>query len=134
MENQESLDVLCKQYFYAKQAEADFKKRRIALEEEIARRIATKDEGAEHVQTELFKVTITSKLTRALDEKEWDRIKQNVPDGMSPVRYKPELDLKKFRAIEAANPALFAMVSRAVSARPAKATVKVEQIMEEAAA
>jgi len=128
-----NLENLCGKLHRAKQREADVKQERVRLEKEIAAIVATKMEGTDKVVAGMFQVTVASKLTHRLDLKEWAKIEGSIPEGLSPLVYKPSLDLKKYRAIEAANPALFAMVSRAVTTKSAKASVKVEQIEQEAA-
>jgi hypothetical protein len=128
-----NLENLCEQLHRAKQLEKDMKQERIRLEQEITAIVATKMEGTDKMAAGKFQVTVASKLTHRLDLREWANIEGSMPEGLSPLVYKPSLDLKKYRAIETANPALFAMVSRAVTTKPAKALVKVEHIEQEAA-
>ena len=92
----------------------------------IAQLIKTPMEGTAQTVTKFFKVTTTGKLTRKLDLKAWNKIKDSVPEDLQPVKVKVEIDLKKLRALEQANPEVFKQVSRAIETKEGNTGVKVE--------
>ncbi|MBK8974128.1 MAG: hypothetical protein IPM37_23215 [Hahellaceae bacterium] len=121
--------ALCEQYVSAqahlKTAQAIFAE----AEEALVKAIGVKEEGTLTVTIDdQFKVSTTGKINRSLSESVWDAIKSQIPEPLAKrlVRYKPALDLKELRYIELNEPAYFALVSKAITAKPAKASVSVK--------
>jgi len=121
--DKEKLEGLCADLLSIKEREDHYKQRRIEVESNIAAMLATKDEGTDKTEAGRYLVTVTSKLTRTLDYEAYLAIESGLPEGVRCVRLKPELDLKKLRALEMVDPNLPAHF---VSTKPAKAAVKVE--------
>lgn len=117
------LEVLCNSLVFFKEKEEEYKAERVAAEAEIAAMLATKDEGTDKAEAGKYRVTVTSKLTRTLDYEAYLAIESGLPEGVRCVRLKPELDIKKLRALEMVDPDLPAHF---VTTKPAKASVKVE--------
>lgn len=92
----------------------------------IAQIVDTPQEGTAQTITKYFKVTTTGKLTRKLDVKIWNEIKDEIPEEYHPVRTKLEIDLKKLRAIEQANKEVFQKIARAIDTKEGNTGVKVE--------
>jgi hypothetical protein len=108
-----------------KEQELFIKEERTKLENDIATAIATKDEGTDTVKAGQYKITVTSKLTRTLDYPAYMAIENDIPEGIRCVNLKPELDMKKLRAMEMVRPGFSAQF---VTSKPAKAAVKIEEI------
>lgn len=107
----------------AKNEEIAANKRRLALEEELLSFLTTKTEGSESHQIGPYKVTLTGRLNRKVD---WELVKTlGVPDSLSPVKYKPELDLKGFRYLESNEPEIYKTFCKALTVEPAKTSVTV---------
>jgi len=119
------LEALCNSLTLFKNKEDEYKRARIELEEEITAMLATKDEGTDKAEAGQYRVTVTSKLTRVLDYEAYLAIESGLPEGVRCVRLKPELDIKRLRALEMVDPSLPAHF---VTTKPAKASVKVEVI------
>ena len=99
---------------------------RLAAEAKIAELAPVKEEGSSVTTTRFFKITTVGKLTRKLDVEAYLNIEGDIPESLRPVKTELKLDLKKLRAIESANPDLFKFVSKAISTKPAKTSIKVE--------
>ncbi len=126
-----SLEQLSKEYMEAMAAEALARQARRKIGDEIAALVAAdRDEGTVSRDAGRWRVTVTKKLSRRLDLKKWEEVRRLVPEGLEPVRCKVELDLRKYRAIAQANPALLATINRAVITKPAAPSVSVEPIEE----
>ena len=95
------------------------------LEARLAGMIATKDEGADKAEAGRYRITVTSKLNRALDYEAYRALEAEIPEGLRCVRMKPEIDLAKLRAMDLARPGFSA---RFVTTKPAKASVKIEEM------
>jgi hypothetical protein len=107
----------------AKNEETAANKRRLALEEELLSFLTTKTEGSESHQIGPYKVTLTGRLNRKVD---WELVEElGVPDAISPVKYKPELDLKGLRYLESNEPAIYKTFCKALTVEPAKTSVTV---------
>ena len=120
------LDELCAELMETKQRESRVKAYRIELEEKIAEEMNIPEEGSTQKITKYYKCSGSGKLTRKIDPEKWNEISDEIPENLAPVRLKLEIDMKKLRAIEQANPELFLKISRAITSKPAKPGVKVE--------
>ena len=92
----------------------------------IAQIVDTPEEGTASTVTKFFKCITTGKLTRKLDAETWEHIKDDIPEELRPVRMKLEIDLKKLKALELANPEMFRLVARAIETKAGNTGVKVE--------
>lgn len=110
-----------------KAREDEAKAERAELESELAAAIADRVEGTASLVAGNYKVTVTSKLTRTLDYPAYQAIENDIPEGVRCVRFKPEIDLKKLRAMDAVRPGFSAAF---ITTRPARPTVKVELVAE----
>lgn len=124
-----SLEAEIKKYLKAKSDEESARERRYAAELEIAFLVGPKDEGQTTTNTDRYKVVAKYKINRTLNAKVWAEIAPSLPTSISSnlVKYKPELDLKGYRWCED-NPEIFAIVSRAVTSRPAKVALTITEI------
>jgi len=120
---QVQLEALCTDLIHLKAEENKFAELRKEREEQIASLVATTDEGTDKVEAGIFKITVTSKLTRTLDYEAYKAIEEGLPVGVRCVDLKPAINLKKLRALEMVDPDLPAHF---ISVKPAKAAVKVE--------
>lgn len=118
----------CKNWLTAKGAENLARKARIDVEREIISMVGAKSEGAQTAEVGPYKITTTGKLTRKLDTTAYMSVINDVPVEVSPVEFNPSLDLKKLRALETANPGVYAIVSSCIEIKPAKTAVTVALI------
>jgi hypothetical protein len=124
-----SMLQLIRQLVAIKEAEKNLASRRIDLENQLAKLI-NKDnllEGTLKVSEGNFKVSVEYKLNRKIDVEQLEIVGSSFPTGMVPVRYKPEIDLKKLRVVEQ-NPALASLCSMFITTSPAKPYVKIEEV------
>lgn len=121
-----TLAKLSQRWLNAKEDEQTAKDRRLAVEEQITAMVTGEIEGTANAQDGEYKVKVTRKLTRTLDIDAYLAVKAQIPISVDPVIYKPDLDLKKLRAIETANPDLYKVCTAFITVKPAKASVKIE--------
>ena len=124
------LDMLGQHWREAKASEDAARAERVMIEQKLIDLIGCKEEGTQSAKTDWFKISTTGKLTRSLDAAAFDAVRKHVPDEISPVDYQPKLDLKKLRALEAANPDVYAIVASCITTKPAKPAVRVELLRE----
>jgi len=120
----ERLNELALQWQNAKMSEETAKSDRIAVENQIAGLVASKEEGTDSVQTNHFKITVTSKINRKLDQDSYEQVIDSIPEHLRPVDFKPQINLKKLRTLEAVDPTLPA---KFVTTTPGKPTVKITE-------
>lgn len=121
-----TLDDLAEQFQRAKEDEAAAKERRLEVEGQIVAAMTDlKEEGTTTEKTDYFKVSVTTKLTRTLDYPAYLDLESQIPEGIRCVTLKPEIDLKKLRAMEMVRPGFSAQF---VTTKPSKPTIKVEAI------
>ena len=124
--NVTKLDALFQEHRECKAVEDRGREGRLRVEGEILEIINTPEEGTLTTTTRFFKCSTTGKLKRKLDAETWAHIQDAVPEALRPVRVKLEIDLKKLRALEQANPEVFRFVAQAIETKPAKAAIKIE--------
>lgn len=84
---------------------------------------ASKVEGTTTIVRDGYKVKVESKLKRKLDLDAYNAL--DLPENLQFVRYKPEIDLKRMRAVEMVDSALVASV---VTTAPAKTAITIEEV------
>lgn len=74
--------------------------------------------------------SVTTKLTRKLDYTAYQVMvkREQIPEDLQFVSLQPKIELKKLRTIELVNPAF---VECCVVIKPAKATIKIKEIVDE---
>lgn len=109
--------------------EDDARASRVAAEARLVAMVEAKDEGTVHEEDGHVKVTISFKVTRSVDAdkvvEDWNSLPPLVHDAFV---WRPDLVLKQMRAIEIANPAAYAVLAKYITAKPAKPSVKIEEV------
>ena len=124
------LDVLAHELQGAKDLEAACREARIAIEEKIVALTKKKEEGTVSTKAEFYKVSVTFGVDRKVDAE----IARSLADEMDAERYarvfrwKPEVSVSELKYLKDNNPEVFRQVSRALTAKPTKPSVKVEEI------
>jgi hypothetical protein len=117
-------------YIAAKAAEDAATEARIKAEEALIALIGeVPDEGSKSVDIDGHKVTLSQRVSRKLDERQWVLIRDEIPEGLSPVSivetYK--LDDAGCRWIRDNEPGLWKLLSKAITEKPMKVGVKVQE-------
>ena len=114
---------LCRHWQELKKREDEARRQRLEFEAEIFTLVPHKLEGTETTTEDGYKIVITTKLTRKLDYDAYQAL--DLPDNLSFVKFKPEIDLKRLRAIEMVDPAI---VAKCVTSTLAKPSIKIEEV------
>jgi hypothetical protein len=125
----DTLETLADAWAAAKREEDLAAKRRIEIEAEIIARAGERDEGSEtHELADGRKLTVTAKITRSIDEDAWRRVMHQVPEQMRPITFveSAKLDTKGLHWLQDNEPAIYAIVAQAVTARKAKSSISVK--------
>jgi hypothetical protein len=117
-------------YIAAKAAEDAATEARIKAEEALIALIGeVPEEGSNSVDIDGHKVTLSQRVSRKLDERQWVLIRDEIPEGLSPVSivetYK--LDDAGCRWIRDNEPGLWKLLSKAITEKPMKVGVKVQE-------
>lgn len=123
-----TLSQLAQAWLEAKAAENNAREHRIAIEEHLAARIDGPDEGTAHGIEDGFDVSVTRSYTRSIDIEEYEAVKHKLPESLNPILFKPTIDMKRLRAVEIANPAIFSICQKFITIKPAKVSVKVTEV------
>ena len=84
-------------------------------------------EGTITTETDQYKIKETRKLTTKVDAVKYEMVKDQL-GSISPVRFKPELDVKIYKALEKANAELYKLCQSFVSVKSAKPSFSIESI------
>lgn len=123
-----NLETLCAGWLEAKRAEQKANAERIAIEAQIAEALDVPTEGSKTHKLDAFKVTLTQPVTRKLDVKAWDKVRDICPPDMRPIKVKVEADATGCKYLAKNEPALWAKISPAFETKPGKIGVKVERV------
>lgn len=123
-----NLETLCAGWLEAKRAEETARNQRIAIEVQIAEALDVPSEGSKTHKLEHFKVTLTQPVTRKLDVKAWDKVRDICPPDMQPIKVMVKADATGCKYLANNEPALWAKISPAFETKPGKIGVKVEAV------
>lgn len=123
-----TLDQLSAAWLAAKKAENTAAKERAAIEEQIVALTGKRDEGAQTHEAEGFKVTVTRKVSRKMDWDKWETVKAQIAPNLHPIKYKPELDEKDVKYLQANGPEIYALLP--IEVKPAKTAIEVKRVEE----
>lgn len=121
-ERSATLEHLAEIWRQEKDAEDSARNARLVIEQKMADLMPGPDEGtvnyapSEHG----IKVSVTRKLTRTIDLAAYKSVRLSIPTNLTPVKFTSDLDLKKYRAVETANPDIFRLFQRFIFVKPAK--------------
>ena len=113
----------------AKRLEREAIEHRLTCEETIVNLVGLATEGTQSEKTAFFKVSTTQTLNRSLTPEGEDLIEKEGQDILWQVLdYKPSIRVSGLKALATANPEAYARVVKAIITKPAKPSVKVEEI------
>jgi hypothetical protein len=103
---------------------------RIEAERALVALLPTKDEGSVTHAGESYKVAVTYGVNRTIDAAALSAIKDQVPPALfeQAITYKPALQLPGLRYLQSNEPEAYALLAQAITAKPAKPSVKLEPI------
>lgn len=119
------LDFLAGELFRAKKAEDEAKKKRISIEEEIARYISTPERGSKTVKAGDIKITVKRDLTYKCSDVNaalmecGDYCFKRIPEKM-------EFDSAAYEKLREESPREFAKISQYVEVKPKKVSVSLK--------
>jgi len=104
---------------------------------ELVALLPKQDEGTVKLSGESYRVAIEYGFNRTVDAAALAAIKDNVPPALfeQAITYKPSIVLAGLRYLQSNEPDAYAALAQAITARPAKPSVKIEAVvqMQEAA-
>ena len=77
-----------------------------------------------------FRMTIGQRINRSLDERAWALVADKIPSGLSPVSFKsiPAIDAAGVRWLRDNEPGYFRLLATALTERPAKPSIMLEDV------
>lgn len=122
----EQLNQLCNEWRLAKRTLDEARTSMIETEEKIIALVGNKEEGSQTQKTDQFKITTTGVINRRLDPALLDAVIDQIPLHLRPIKTKVELDKKGYAYIKENEPAIYKLLSPAVTIKPGKTSVKIE--------
>jgi len=122
-----TIDQLVEEFIAAKAAENLANKRRIKIEEQMIALLGKREEGSQtHELASGMKVTITGKLSYKADMEKLAEICQVLPKEFRPIKIETKLDETGVKFLRANEPAIYKIISEAITVKEAKASVEVK--------
>lgn len=127
------LDTLCLALMRAKEDEAAARDARVAIEERIVALVQAKDEGTSNAEGAHFKASVTFGMNRTIDKAALESLRADMPPGLffRAIDYRPAIVLEGLRYLRNNEPDAYAQLAQAISAKPAKPSVRVEELAQE---
>jgi hypothetical protein len=124
------LEQLAARLLAVKKAERAATAERIRVEQEIINLTGLPDEGSKTQDAGRYKVTITQRINRSLDDRAWALVADKFPDAVKPVMFVPvaKIDPVGVRWLRQNKPDLFRFLATALTEKPAKPAVVVEVV------
>lgn len=132
---QDTIEAAARDFLAAKQEEHRAWLARLAAEERIVRLVGAKEDGTTTARSADLVIKTVGKINYALDEAAWHAIAPSIPDAIRTrlVKLKPEPVIREVKFLRDNEPQLFAMLSQALTMKPAKTAVSVELAVAKAA-
>lgn len=127
------IDEAAKNLEIAKFNEARATAERLRAEQTLVELMPAKTEGSVSMKGADYKVSITYAMNRTVDGPALAAIRDSIAPGLleQAISYKPSLVLAGLRYLQSNEPDAYSVLSQAITAKPAKPSVKVERIAEE---
>lgn len=127
------LDTLCLALMRAKADEEAAREARIAIEGEIVKLVEAKDEGSVTTHGTQFKASVTFGVNRTIDREALEAIRAAMAPGLffKAIEYVPRIDTAGLRYLRNNEPDTYAELATAITAKPAKPSVRVEALADE---
>lgn len=123
-----TLDEACAALETAKINEERARQARIDAETLVLRHAQAKDEGSLTMRGRQWKAVVTYGVNRTIDAAALDAIRHRVPPALfeQVIDYKPALNLAGLRFMRNNEPSTYAVLAEAITAKPAKPSVRLE--------
>ena len=121
-----NVETLARDWLEARRAEAEAAKRRCAIEAQMCEALEVPAEGSKTHKLDSHKVTVTQPVTRKLDLKAWELVKDDCPQALQPVKVRLEADATGCKYLANNEPEIWRKIARAFETKPGKVGFKVE--------
>lgn len=111
--------ALCAAWLRAKATEEIARAKRIRIEEELLPLVETKAEGSKTTSVQGYKVEVKCGFSRKLEPDGFTAMAA-IPDGLRPVKFKPELDEKGLKFLQSNEPQYYSLIAQHLTVRPSK--------------
>jgi len=117
-------------YLALKEAEEQARSARIIAEEAIIAEIGCPEEGSKTHDVDGYKVTVTQRISRKLDEKAYALISASIPEELRPVQYVEvaKVDDRGCRWLAENQPGYWNILADCITEKPGKPGVKVQKV------
>jgi hypothetical protein len=124
----EEIEQLSRTWLACKYAEAEYAKRRIAIEADIAEALAfDKPEGSKTHKIGPYHITLTQPINRKVDTAMWDQVRHLCSAELHPVKWKLEADGAGCKYLMNNEPEIWSQIAPAFESKPGKIGVKIEE-------
>lgn len=127
-----TIDKLAAALDAAKENEERARESRIAAEQALLALVRGKAEGSVTERGDCWKVTVTYGMNRTVDMAALAAVRDKIPHALfdQAVEYAPKLRIAGLRYLQNYEPETYALLAQAITAKPAKPSVKVERMVE----
>jgi hypothetical protein len=133
MSREEAFALAVGELSTAKSLEASATARRIDAEARVLAFMPWRDEGAVTAHVGTWKVSATYGVNRTVDAAAMEAVRSVMPPALfeQAVTYKPALVLAGVRYLQSNEPDAYALLAQAITAKPAKPSVRIEPANQE---
>ena len=124
------IEQLAERIAELKAAEQAANTARLEAEKQLLARLGEMDaEGTSKFEAGQYQITVRCSVTRSVDREALDRIAAQIPEAIAKrlFRWKPELDTKELRYLQANEVELYGVLAQAITIKAAKPSIAIER-------
>lgn len=127
-----NIDIIGPRLLAAKERVAQAQREYDTVLAEWLEQAPARDEGAVKSDGNAYRITTTYGVNRTIDAAALDAVRAKVPAGLfeQAIEYAPKIKLAGLRYLRNNEPETYALLAQAITAKPAKPSVKVERMVE----
>ena len=121
---QNRLERLAERLVEAKRKEVEANIARVTIEAEIIGLLGAKEEGSQtHALENGLKLTITGRLSYSADIDELEKICEQIPASLRPIKVEKKIDETGAKYLRANEPDIWAKIAQVITVKPAKTSI-----------
>lgn len=97
----------------------------LAVEQAMMPLLEVPEEGSKTNNANGFKIVAKGVINRTLDVKEWEAIREEIPETLRPIKYTPKLDEVGVKWLRDNNMEIYNKISQCITSKPGKTNITV---------
>lgn len=128
--NNQPLEVLAQLWMSIKSKKKELDSQLLDVEKAMMENIQVPEEGSKTTNVEGYKIVAKGVVNRRLDVDKWDEIREQIPEALRPVKYKPSLDEAGVKWLRNNEPEIYTTLAGCITSKPGKTGFTITKVEE----